>query len=117
MNAINERKLTLIIKSITKTLVIDYSQNCTIANENSQHLHLNDIIFKATSDVKLFTPTRADILLNFLTRKLTRGVIIPKATQDLLLEFIEILEFLFRVKNTIIILTEQLFSNFTRNGK
>lgn len=111
MNAIRELKVISILKNIIKTLIIDYPQNATIDNENSLYLLLNDIIFKATSNTNLFTPARLNILLHFLIRKLIRGSLIPRTTQDLLLELIEILESVLRIKNSINILTEQLFPN------
>ena len=111
MNIINERKTTLIIKNIIKTLIIDYPQNSIINNQNSLFLHLNDITFKTLLNLNLFTTNRANILINFLLKKLVRGAIIPNFAQDLLLEIIEIFESLLRVKITINALTEQIFPN------
>ena len=111
MNTINERKTTLIIKHIIRTLIIDYPQNSIINSQNSLFLYLNDIILKALSNLNFFTTNRVDILINFFLKKLVRGAIIPNYTQDLLLEIIEIFESLLRVKITINTLTQQLFPN------
>lgn len=111
MNTIHEQKTIYILKNIIKTIIIDYNLNTQIHNSQILHQHLFDIIFKTTTNINFYTPNRVDILLNFLERKITRGAIIPRSIQDLLLELIEILHSLLQVKNTINHLTEQLFTN------
>lgn len=92
MTITDKNQTSLIFKNIIRIIIFEYNQFTPIYNESSLHQYLTDIIYKATVNCNLYTQERTNILLTFIVNKIIRGSIIPLNFQELLLEFIEILD-------------------------
>lgn len=95
----NKYLTSLIFKNIIRVIILEYNLSIPIYSENSLQQYLTDIIYKATINCNLFTHDRVHVLSSFINSRIIRGAIIPLSFQELLLEFIEILESIFGHNN------------------
>lgn len=92
MNSTTKRETVLIIKGVIRIIISELSLNFRISNIILFDYILSRLVLTSCVNNNLYTTQRTYSLITYFKNKLIRGAIFPSTIQQLLLEFIEILD-------------------------